>query len=180
KRQPPASMTAGKKIAGFTTEVVRTEFTGMSKDIIDIFGSSVLYASTDLHYTIPPLYSRNPQLLMVNGGKIVLGGDFFLPDYPYADTGNGKDTTRENQLLFTVRADQVIPQKLEASLFSVPDGFEKWSYNYEYDSTMVDSTAMYLDSAAAAPQKPTTKKNKKTPSKKKATTKQSATRRKGD
>ena len=138
-----------------------------------MFGSSVLYPASDLSYTVPTMYLANPELMRVNNGKIVLGGEFFYPEDLYKELPG--DSAQKNKFLIRAMATRVVPQKLDPSLFVAPAGFKEWTYDYG-----VDSTAMILDSSVVAPVKPPAKNKKKQPAKKGTSTKESATRRKND
>ena len=173
KKQIGPKTLAGKNIAGYTTKAIRPEFNGMSRDFTSLFGNAILFAADDLRYTIPVEYLGCPELMMVNNGRIVLGGDFYFPEEAYTDLA--KDTLKEKDALFRVTANEVLPQKIPDSLFQLSAGYEKWSYDYS-----LDSTATYSDTAAMEPVKPNVQPKKKAPKKKSSTTKQNATRRKNE
>ena len=172
KQKTPTSL-VGKTIAGYATQAVSPEFIGLPRDFTSLFGNSILYTSNDLKYAVPAEYKGCPELMMVNDGKIVLGGDFFFSEDAYPDLRN--DTVKDKDVLFRVLAEQVIPQKIEDSLFLLSPGYVKWSYDYSMDTTIMET-----DTALIEPAKPLRKNNKKHPKKKKPTTKQSATRHKND
>lgn len=180
KKKLPISLPAAKQIAGFQTIPVSME--EMPKEWGGLFGSSILYPASDLAYQIPETYSNNPELLMINKGRIVLGGDFFFPNYPSDDwpVDKSKDSATVPQKLLSVTANEVIRQPLDPSLFVAPSDYTKETFDYYTDSTLVDTATIYTDTAANYPVKPSSKKNKKPMKKGSTKTKQQAIRRKND
>jgi len=185
KARPP--LPEAKEIAGFKISPVSIESAGLTGDMAGIFGSSVLYAAEDLLYTIPDSYAATPELLMINKGKIVLGGDFYFPNYPADDwpVDKKKDSAAEQHKVFSVRANEVIRQPIDPSLFVIPADYAKESFDYFTDSTTVDTTAFYPSADTAYPNttypvSPSPKKSKKPTKKNPTKTKQQATRRKND
>lgn len=181
-KKKPQALATSKEIAGFKTLAVSIDAAGMGGNLAGIFGSSTLYAANDLLYPIPVGYSSAPELLMITNGKIVLGGDFYLPDYSSGEWPRGEttDSSRKQQKLFSVVATEVSRQPLDHSLFVVPADYTKESTDYFTDSAMVDTTGIYADTTVSYAVKPPSKKNKKPSKKAPSKSKQQALRRKND
>jgi hypothetical protein len=182
KRKAQNALQAEKDIAGFKTTAVSLATPGMPRNLMGLFESSTLYAANDLSYTIPNAYSAAPELLMIYMDKIVLGGDFFTPNYSSNEwpVDRTKDSAA-NQIVLSVLATEVVRQAVDPGLFLVPAGYTKETVNYFTDSTITDTVVTYSDTTATVyPANPSLKKNKK-PSKKASTiSKQTATRSKND
>ena len=173
KKLHPVKASGSKTIAGFNTQAVNPEYSGMTSDITRLFGNAVLYPASELYYPVPSHYKAAPEFMMIHNGKIVLGAEYFFSNDESSNFEN--DTSKKEQALFTVMANQVSSQKLDPSLFIVPADYKKWSYDYR-----TDSVAMELDSSVVIPANPPVKSKKKQPAKKNSGSKQKPVGRKNE
>ena len=191
KKKHSSLLPLNKTIAGFNTAPVTVEFPAARGSLYSIFSDPVLYPANDLYYVVPEMYKQNPELMMVYKGRIVLGGEFFMPEYPDNQWNLNKtiDNAQQRKNVFTVFANKATAEPLAPSLFVVPADYTKEKdYQYGRDSAWVmpDTTVPYLADttymvdSVYTPQQKAPARKKKSPPSKKSTTKQNSIHRKDD
>lgn len=173
-----------KDIAGFRTTPVMPTGWGLSYPsfITSLLPNTVLYVADNLGYKIPEKYAGNPELMMVQKGKIVLGAEIFGMDEDYSGK-RPADSLRFDKPSARITATAITPMAVNGDLLKVPSGYtlpQPPSEEEYADMMAADSLDSVVSSQKAIDpsKKMPVKKPKKSPTKKKTTAaKSSATRR---
>lgn len=113
----------------------------------------VFYISDSLNYTLPEKYSINPEFLMINKNKIVLGAEMYVDFSAWSDEN---DSTK-NDGRISIEATRILPMQMPDSAFEIPSYYFNSKDRYG-GYAMADSTKLIMDSVVKAPKKQTTKK----------------------
>lgn len=180
KRKNAMPLPAPKEIAGFKASPVYTNINNVNSEFLYQLKNGILYTADELYFPLSEKYAGNPELMMIQNNRIVLGAEFDLSEnYPANDTAETDSAVLLKNRL-TATATSVMQQEQDTSLFAIPAGYSLYSYGTAADSTFTDSTIDVVDSSAAVPKKAIRKKQAKAPAKKKAMTKPPALHRKED
>lgn len=165
-----------KTIAGHRTSPVKYA-SGWNGLLGGFFGQTIFQVADDLYYPIPEAYKNNPEVMMVQNGRVVLGAEIKPVNRLYDKAYTAADSVDAEKDVITAEATEVVSQQMDPALFQIPAGFTAHRYDDYKDSVtdaLLDTVATTADTT---PPKPLNKK-KKAPAKNGSISKPSATRRK--
>lgn len=172
-RKETPQTTGTKTIAGHKTSPVKHE-PAMNGLWGGFFGQTVFQTADDLYYPVPERYKNNPEVIMVQNGRVVLGAEIKPVSTLFGKEYTAADSVDAEKDVITAEAVEVVNQQMDPALFQLPAGFTA----YQPDTTNTPPDTLPA-STETMPSKPLNKK-KKTPAKNGPTNKPSALRRKNE
>ena len=126
---------------------------------------ATLYIANDLFFPIPEKYLESDLLMMIQNGRIVLGAK--MNSSIGADEGMANGTIENSQNTFSIMADSVVKENLEAAMFVVPGNYTEQSESRYRTAGNETTTKDSMDSIAlTAPETLPKQIPKKSPQKK--------------
>jgi hypothetical protein len=125
-----------KSIAGYEVERIALSSSGLFGILSSVINDPVLYVAKDLFYPVPGIYKGNPELLMINRNRIVIGAEFSFPSEGQWNLKKGMEPEASDAGKVSAFAYLVQSQSLDISLFQIPIGYEKQpAYSGNDDAT---------------------------------------------
>ncbi len=152
-----------KVIAGYKTRPELQTSNGIVRALQGYYGSVgqlVTYPAAELRFAIPDKYNNNPELLMVDNNRIVLGLSVYRPGNSQEENEVAGEQQKE---LLVVEASEITTMAIPEADFFVPPGF---ILNDLQAMNLDDYPVITVDTATrpAAPKKPAGPARKKAPS----------------
>lgn len=113
-----------KEIAGYKTTVAGPKAIG-SMRLGGMLTYATVYLADELFFPVPEKYLENDLLMMIQKRRIVLGAE--VNSSVGTNNGMANGTIENAQNTFSIMADSVIKESLDASMFAVPGNYTEQS-----------------------------------------------------